>query len=390
MNLLDGAILLVVTLQAFRWINYGLIRGVFSIGGFWIGVLLGAMVAPLVLEFASNEPMLRLVVSITTIITVALLVGAIGEFVGRKLSYLTSRLHLGIADAILGAIFGMVATLLFAWLIAAILSGTPFQQVNQQIRQSVILQTLNRELPPAPAVASQITNLINPDNFPQVFTGLEPAPIDPVDPPSSEELAAALEAAGTSTVRIESTGCGGVVNGSGFVVDNDIVATNAHVVAGIERPNVVDTAGRNEATVIAFDPDMDIALLRVSNLAGEPLPLATSTAERGTTGAVLGYPAGGPLEVVESAVLRQMQARGRDIYGRSLVTRPVYELQTQIASGNSGGPMVRSNGEVVGIIFARSEADGNVGYAIEASAVQSLLDQHRNATRPVSTGVCAN
>ncbi len=388
MNLLDGVILLVVTLQAFRWINYGFVRGVFSIGGFWIGVLGGAMLSPFILNFIPDDPVFRLLVSITTIITVALFVGAMGEYAGRKLSHITSRLHLGIADAVLGAIFGIAATLIFAWLIAAILSGTPFQQVNQQIRESVILQTLNRELPPAPSVTSQITNLINPDNFPRVFTGLEPAPIDPVEPPSSEELAAALEAAGLSTVRIESAGCGGVVNGSGFVVGEDIVATNAHVVAGIERPSVVDTQGRNEATVIAFDPELDLALLRVSGLAGGPLPLSTSTADRGTTGAVLGYPAGGPLEIVESAVLRQLQARGRDIYGQGLVTRPVYELQTQISSGNSGGPMVRSNGEVVGIIFARSEADPNVGYAIEAAALQSMLDRHRNSTAPVPTGVC--
>ena len=192
MNLLDGVILLVVTLQAFRWINYGFVRGVFSIGGFWIGVLGGAMLSPFILNFIPDDPVFRLLVSITTIITVALFVGAMGEYAGRKLSHITSRLHLGIADAVLGAIFGIAATLIFAWLIAAILSGTPFQQVNQQIRESVILQTLNRELPPAPSVTSQITNLINPDNFPRVFTGLEPAPIDPVEPPSSEELAAAL------------------------------------------------------------------------------------------------------------------------------------------------------------------------------------------------------
>lgn len=389
MNLLDGVIILVVALQAFRWVNYGLMRGVFSIGGFWGGVLLGALLAPFTMQLVADEPLPRLITLVVTIIVVALLLGVLGEYVGRQLSRLTQKLRLGALDAVLGAALGMMVALLFIWLLAAIMAGTPFQGVNQQLRESIILQNLNERLPPAPAVVSQISGLISQDGFPDVFSGLEPAPVDPVDPPTSEETAQAQAAAASATVRIESVGCGGTVNGSGFVASNNLVITNAHVVAGIERPTVVDTEGRREATVVYFDPDLDMAVLRTSGLAGDPLSISRERFPRGTTGAVLGYPGGGPLQVSDMAVLRSLDARGRDIYGQGLVQRPVYELQSSIASGSSGGPAVLPDGTVIGLVFARSEASGTIGYAIESPAIVEGLEQARGVTQAVSTGACA-
>lgn len=388
MNFLDIIIVLVVLLQAVRWAGYGLIRGVLSIGGFWAGIFLGAMLVPQTLNMFAQEPLGRLLVAMATVIGAGLLLGFIGQLIGGRLFHLADKLRLRKLDSALGAATGVVATLLVFWLVAAILGGTPFQNLNQQLRGSAILQTMNQQLPPAPAVISRITDLVDPSEFPEVFTGLEPRPIEPVDPPTEGELQAALAAAGQSTVRIESAGCGGLVNGSGFVIDDNLVMTNAHVVAGIERPTIVDASGQQRARTVVFDPELDIAILRVENVAGPPLELAANLAKRGATGAVLGYPGGGRLTVEEAAVLRQLEARGRDIYGRELVTRPVYELQADVRSGNSGGPVVRADGTVLGIVFARSHGSNEAGYAITSPAVSEHIAQAQARSASVDTGQC--
>lgn len=390
LNILDFIIILVVLLQAIRWAGYGLIRGVLSIGGFWAGILLGVVLTPFTLDIFGEDTLTRVFIALGTIIGIGLVLGFLGQLLGDYLFRIAHKFRLRPVDSILGAIVGSAATLLVFWLLAAILAGTPFQNLNQQLRESATLQVMNDTLPPAPAVISRITDLINPDEFPEVFVGLEPRPIEPVDPPDEAELQAALEAAGGSTVRLESAGCGGIVNGSGFVADENLVVTNAHVVAGIDRPTIVDEGGQREATTVVFDPELDIAVLRVEQLAGEPLDLAEDTVERGATGAVLGYPGGGRLTVEEAAVLRQMEARGRDIYGESMVTRPVYELQANVRSGNSGGPMVLEDGTVVGVVFARSHGQDNSGWAITSETADTHVERAQDRTRPADTGQCVS
>jgi S1-C subfamily serine protease len=193
-----------------------------------------------------------------------------------------------------------------------------------------------------------------------------------------------------STVKIEGTGCGGVLDGSGFVAGKDLVVTNAHVVAGVRSPSVIDTTGRHSAVVVGFNPKFDIAVLRVSGLAGEPLAFTKADAEREATGAVLGYPGGGPFTSGGAAVRTSLPAVGRDIYGQGLVTRTVYELQARVRPGNSGGPFVLASGEVAGVVFARSVSDDNIGYALAASEVTPLLTEAANQTRSLSTGACVN
>ena len=165
--------------------------------------------------------------------------------------------------------------------------------------------------------------------------------------------------------------------------------TNAHVVAGVRSP-VVQSSGRADlaATPVLFDPNVDVALLHVQGPLGPALRLSAEDLRRGAKGAVLGYPAGGPLTAGGAAVRREMSAVGRDIYGRTTVRRDVYELQAVVRPGNSGGPFVLPSGEVAGIVFAASTTDAGVGYALTAGEVRPEIQRAVGRTTRVSTQDC--
>jgi S1-C subfamily serine protease len=183
-------------------------------------------------------------------------------------------------------------------------------------------------------------------------------------------------------------GCGGVQTGSGFIVSSGLVLTNAHVVAGISNPEVEDARGSHSSMPVLFDPQTDVALLRTSGLAGSVLPLAGGEAQRGQGGAVLGYPGGGRFNAGAAAVLRRFSAIGRDIYGRALTRRDIYQLQATIKQGNSGGPFVRRDGTVLGVVFAASTSEPNVGYALTSKEVLPKVRQGERSSSRASTGSC--
>jgi S1-C subfamily serine protease len=139
---------------------------------------------------------------------------------------------------------------------------------------------------------------------------------------------------------------------------------------------------------VVFDPDLDVAVLRVGAAGAEPLGLLSATLDRGETGAVLGYPGGGDLTGGAAAVRRTLIAIGRDIYGEDTVRREVYELQAFVRPGNSGGPFVTPSGQVAGVVFAASTADDGVGYAILSQDVMPRVEQAAGRGAPVSTGPC--
>jgi S1-C subfamily serine protease len=121
---------------------------------------------------------------------------------------------------------------------------------------------------------------------------------------------------------------------------------------------------------------------------GPSLALAPDEADRGATGAVVGYPGGGNLQGVAAANRRVLHAVGRDIYGNGQVVRDIYELQADIRPGNSGGPFVLTNGKVAGVVFAASTTDRGIGYAITSTEASPDIDQGVGRTKAVDTGPC--
>jgi S1-C subfamily serine protease len=257
------------------------------------------------------------------------------------------------------------------------------------MNQSKIIAGINRVLPSAPNVIADLGKLIDPNGFPDVFIGSEPIPKGNVNLPALGSLLSAVNADKNSVVRIQGPGCGGIVSGSGFVVGTNLIVTDAHVVAGIAHPVVQDIDGTHSVQVIWFDPNLDLAVLRVNGLAGKPLALNGSNASSGTPAAVLGYPGGGEFTASPAAVLDEFEASGHNIYDSGVTLRSVYEIQATVIPGNSGGPLVTENGDVIGVVFAESTSYNHVGYALTMSKVISEIQQARNDQRVVSTGSCA-
>jgi S1-C subfamily serine protease len=388
MNIIDVLIILFIISSLFRGNEIGFVRQAFSTVGFFGGLLLGALIEPYTSAQASSE-LSKSIVTICTTLGMALLVMAIGEFVGERLKH---RIKLGPANKIdnnLGSVLAAVSLLLLVWLSASIFASLPYPGFQAAINNSRIVNTLERVLPPAPPVIARLSTLIDPNGFPKVFTGQEPPPSSTVDQPSLNGFQAAIAKVRPSVVKLEGRGCGGIVEGSGFVVGKDLIATNAHVVAGITKPYVLDDNGTHTATPVWFDPDLDFAVLRVNNLAGSALEFNTATQDTGTAAAVLGYPGGGGFQADSAAILDRFTATGRNIYGSGQTARDIYEVQADIIPGNSGGPLITKDGKVIGVVFAESTNYRNIGYALTAEKVVSEIHDAAQRTTRVSTGNCA-
>ncbi|MEX0790051.1 MAG: MarP family serine protease, partial [Actinomycetota bacterium] len=332
---------------------------------------------------------LRIAVVILILFGTASLVGTIGKFIGAKATWAVPRASpLRLVNSVGGLGVGLVVTLASTWLIGGMLAqiGLPITVAFQESR---VMRGLTDNLPPAPAVFSSIQRSLLPSGFPPVFAGLEPSPAPEVPVTGIPNLDSVVASASSSVLKITSLGCGRETSGSGFVAAPGLVVTNAHVVAGVDRPLVTDTAGTHRTSVVVFDPNLDLAILRTTGLAGSPLELQRTRAPRGQQGAALGYPGGGAFTVTPGAVRDHFDsAVGRDIYSRELVTRQVYALDAEVHPGNSGGPFVNAEGQVSGVIFASSLLTPTVSYALTSSEVGDRVDQARGLNAAVDTGPC--
>jgi S1-C subfamily serine protease len=371
----------------YRGREIGFVRQACSTIGFFGGLFLGAWLQSYTVKLA-NTPSGRAVITLITTVGCAMLFLTIGEIVGIYLKQRVVLRRINTIDVQLGAVISIITVLISSWLLASLLSSLPLQGVNDSVKRSHIVRSLNRVLPSAPNLIADLGKLIDPNGFPQVFIGSEPNPPSNIDLPSLGVLRNAVQADRASVVKLEGQGCGGVVEGSGFVVGSNLVATNAHVVAGIRHPYVIDSNGTHSGTVIGFDSNLDFAVLRVPNLAGKSLVISHKHVSPGTAAAVLGYPGGGGFSANVAAVLDQFTASGRNIYGRGATTRDVYELRARIIPGNSGGPLVATDGTVIGVIFAESTSFQNVGYALTTSQVTTGINQAAAGNHAVSTGNC--
>lgn len=372
----------------YRGRQIGFVRQACSTGGFFIGLFAGAWLQPHVISYTHSEAGRGLITALTTL-GVAIIGLSVGEYIGIHLKHRVLLKRINSLDEAFGSIIAVTTLLISIWLLAALSASLSLGGLQSQLDKSRIITALNDTLPDAPTVISGLGQLIDPNGFPDVFAGIEPQPRSNVPIPNLGELQAAVRKDQASVVKIVGQGCGGIVDGSGFVVKPGFVATNAHVVAGIRAPRVLDSGGTHQSTVVWFDPNLDFAILRVDNLVGSSLPLSTAISKTGAPIAVLGYPGGGSFTAKPGAVLDQFTASGRNIYGRSSASREVYEIQAEVIPGNSGGPMVTTDGSVVGVVFAESTTYQHVGYALTAASVTNAVNRAVQRNQPVSTARCA-
>lgn len=389
MNWFDVVIVIAVAAALLRGVQVGFVRQFCSTCGFFLGLFLGILIEGKVITLVSS-PLGKSMVALAIVLGCALAGMAVGEFGGLMLKHKVRNKHYADrADSIFGAALGAITLLLTVWICAAIFHNVPSDTWQRGLRGSRLLALLNDSLPPAPTLVSRLGHLIDPNGFPQVFIGMEPRLETDQPLPDLGAFASTVEAVRPSIVKIEGEGCGGIVEGSGFVAGNSLVITNAHVVAGVKKPVVVDTQGAHKATPVWFDPDLDLAILRVQGLRGKPLPLKEGTAANNTDVVVLGYPGGGGFDAEPAVILESFTALGRDIYNQGETERVVYSVKANVREGNSGGPLIDKDGSVIGVVFAESSNYNKVGYALTTNRVIQELQASQNKTDAISTGNCA-
>jgi hypothetical protein len=359
----------------------GLLVGALSLVGFVAGAFAGSRLAPVLLEEGARSPYAP-VVTLLAALLVGGVLAAVGETIGRTLKRRLSG-RLGAIDGVGGALLVAAVGLLLAWIGgAAFLQAPGARAVRDDIQRSRILQVLNSTLPPSGPVLNALARF---DPLPEIDA--PQARLAP--PPPGIARDPDVEAAGGSVVRVLGTACGLAVQGSGWVADDGVVVTNAHVVAG-QDDTTVEVAGegpRYDAEAIHYDPRNDLAILSVAGIEGVPALGLDDSARPGTPAAVLGFPLDGPFAIEPGRLGDTVTARTQDAYGRGSFRRQITQLRAPVESGNSGGPMVDAQGEVVTTIFAASTGGrGASGYGVPDSIVAEAL---AGPARPVSTGPCA-
>jgi S1-C subfamily serine protease len=391
-DLLDILLLLAILAYAASGYRRGLVAGCVSLAGFVGGAVIGVWVLPWVMEPATPGTTAATVTAVLTVLVPA----AVGHELAGRLA-LRLRRELGhaslgplrVADGIGGAVANSVAVLIVAWVAASVLAASSSPLLTSAIRDSRVLGTVQDAMPDTtPAWFSGATSALTEAGFPQVFNPFESEPAAEVARPTGDSVtAAATDAAQRSTVKIEGVSGSQGREGSGFVYAARHVMTNAHVVAGIDEPSVrVGGVGpAYDARVVLFDPDKDVAVLYVPELSAPVLKWDDSAA-RGDSAVVAGYPQDGALNLQAATVANRVQATGRNIYNDETVTREIYSIRSTVRPGNSGGPLLTTEGRVYGVVFARSTSDAETGYVLTADEVAEEAGRAAEATRAVDTG----
>ncbi|MDT7844853.1 MarP family serine protease [Streptomyces justiciae] len=389
MDLLDIVLVLVVLAYAASGYRRGLMAGCVSFAGFVGGAVIGVWVLPWMMDLVTPGSTSATVTAVLTVLVPAV-VGH--ELAGRLALRLRRELDKGplrVADGIGGAAANSVAVLIVAWVAASVLGASSSALLTSSIRDSRLLGAVQDAMPDTtPGWFSRATSALTEAGFPQVFNPFENESTARVAKPTGDSVTrAATTAAKVSTVKIEGVSGTQGREGSGFVYAREHVMTNAHVVAGIDRPSVrIGGVGRSyEAQVVLFDPDKDVAVLYVPGLRAPVLKFDDS-ASRGDSAVVAGYPQDGDLNLQAATVANRVRATGQNIYSDANVTREIYSIRSTVRPGNSGGPLLTTDGKVYGVVFARSTSDAETGYVLTADEVAADAERAATATAPVDTG----
>lgn len=387
-RLLD--LLLVLTLLVF--IGEGIRNGIARSLGATLGVIAGgalAFVAIPLLAAAVPDPFWR--VAVIVAVSVALLVGgqSLGGRIGRGIRD-RGREEIGFGSRLAGgAANGVVAALTLA-LVAGGVSSLGVPLFSQAISGSYVVRAIDTLTPaPVDALLARVRSAVLEQGLPAIgeaLGGIVDSPGIPDVPTDTDPLTAAAQ----SVVRIGGTAfaCGQNQTGTGFVVAPDRIVTNAHVVAGVDQPIVEAPNGQTlEGRVVYLDPIDDLAIVAVDGLAATALALSPELAV-GTDAVVEGYPYGGPFMRGAAEVLAVSTEGIPDIYGGPRNPREVYTLAAVVQPGNSGGPLLATDGRVAGVVFARSADDPELGYAMTNAELEPVASAASGLSAPVSSGSC--
>ena len=384
MNLLDAVLLVMIALAAVTGYRLGLAARAISWAGGLLGLGLSTVIVPAVLEtWPGGDAVTRLLVGLLVVLITTSVLSGIGEVIGLRLRHRVHATPFGPIDRIAGGIAGGMSVLLLVWFLLPALATTP-GMIAREVRQSMVVGWVDDHAPDPPDASRALGRLVDQSGFPEVFADLQPAPVTGPPPAELPVPAEVVQAATPSTVNVEAFGCGTGFEGSGFVVADGLVATNAHVVAGSDEIRLRRTDGSTvPATIQHFDGDRDLALLAASDVARPPLPLRDPVVDEGA--AVIGYPGGQDTPRVAAArIADDRPTVGRNLYGGDRVERRVLYLSSQLRQGDSGSAVLGDDGAVVGVVFAVSPDNPDTAYALHVQELRDVLAAPPNR----STGPC--
>jgi S1-C subfamily serine protease len=385
-------LLLLVALVSY--VGYGYRNGLSGSLPVIVGVVVGVVAAFFLAPIAASlvpVPVLRLAVTIAVAVGLVALGQGLGARIGKRArSGIEKKGSLSRVDRVIGAIVTGIASALILSVVAFSVAQLGVPALSRTIAGSSVLRAINALTPdPVEAWLAQVRGAAAQAGLPIISGALgnQAAVIPSIDAGSP-----ALTAAGQSVVRITGNAyaCGQSQAGTGFVVSDDRVVTNAHVVAGVVEPVIEAPNGEVlGGTIVYFDSVDDLAVIKVPGLSAVPLSLGNTLAV-GADAAVEGYPYGGPFTAGAADVMAVGSPKVDDIYHTRAAPREVYTLATQVREGNSGGPLLSLDGTVTGVVFARSAEDPNVGFAMTMAELNPVAVQAASLNAAVSSGRCIN
>ena len=390
MNFLDWCLVVLTLAYALSGYWQGFIAGACATVGLLVGGLIGIWLAPLLLGDAAPSLWVSLG-ALFVVLVMASLGQALMQYVGTRLRRQITWQPIRAVDAVGGSVLSVVAVLLVAWMLGVAISGSRIPGISPQVRESRVLVAVNNVMPVrAQQALRSFDDVVGSSFFPRYLEPFAPERISPVAPAEARVLRDPdIRRARASVFKIRSNNrCGSGVEGTGFLYAPNKLMTNAHVVAGVTEPVVRRGEEEYEATVVHYDPDVDVAVLDVPGLDAPTMGFDLGGQEN-QQGAVLGFPEDGPYNAQPARIRTQQRLRSPDIYGNGTVTRDVFALRSLIRPGNSGGPMVSTEGKVVGVVFAASVRDKDTGYALTANQVRRAAARGLSSDDRVSSGNCA-
>lgn len=386
--LIDLVLAVILLAALLSGVGRGLLSTLGGLVGFGAGAVAAFWLVPLVNDALPSSAWRGPVV-----IAVALLLPAlgasIGAGVGHGLRRGVDRTPLRLVERLLGGAVNLVVAAVALSFVGSAIAATGVPVIAPAVGSSAVLRTIDR-LTPAPVsrTLAELRAAVLDEGLPRFGDLLAPelAPslpdVDLDDP--------ALAQAARSVARIGGTAyaCGVSSTGSGFVIAEDRVVTNAHVVAGVDRP-VVELPGQpaREGRIVYYDPVDDLAVVAVDDLGAAPLSIVPTLAV-GSSAVVQGFPYGGPFASGGARVLAVDTVPVPSLDEQGSADREIYALAARVRPGNSGGPLLTTDGQAAGIVFARAESDPDLAYAMTPTELLPVVAQAPHLDTTVASGEC--
>ena len=392
MSVVDWVLVGAVIIFAWAGWRQGFVAGLLSFAGFLGGGIAAALLLPDVIASYFSEGTVRALVLIASVLICALIGQSLTSILGRMLRAAITWTPVKYVDNAAGAALNVLALAVLVWIIASAIAMLPVSQTTAMVQQSKVVTTLDAIVPnQVRDVFIHLRDVVGQGSLPRVFSSISEV-VGPEVKAPTEQLTteAAVARASNSVVRITGSTdeCKTTLTGSGFFISEGVVLTNAHVVAGVQDPEVELGNEHWPATVVYFDPRLDIAALQVDSSFVPSLRIQITPPISGDDAAVIGYPGGTTLTVIPVRIRALIDARGDDIYGKSGVEREVISFRGTVIPGDSGGPLVSTKGEVLGMVFGSGISNKATGYAIAASELNTAKATGLASDTAVDTGTC--